>query len=150
MMTTKRFALALALTFILLAGGSLLKVRAGSGFDNSSLSGTYGFAFSGLTPSVSHPNRITVYDPFGVAGSWNFHGDGTFDGSDTLTIDGSVIPRIYSGTYSINSDGSGSAQFTTPNGVIHTRNLEIVNQGNTVEFIQIEEGNLGVGSLIKQ
>jgi hypothetical protein len=25
----------------------------------------------------------------------------------------------------------------------------IVNQGNTVEFIQIEEGNLGVGSLTK-
>jgi len=67
-----------------------------------------------------------------------------------LTIDGSVIPRIYSGTYSINSDGSGSAQFTTPNGVIHTRNLEIVNQGNTVEFIQTEEGKLGVGSLTKQ
>jgi len=151
MMTmTKRFALALALISILFTSGSLLKVRAGSGFDNNSLNGTYGFAFSGLTPSVSHPNKITMYDPFGVAGSWNFHGDGTLDGSDTLTIDGSVISRTYSGTYSINSDGSGSAQFTTSNGVIHTRNLEIVNQGNIVEFVQTEVDILSAGSLVKQ
>jgi hypothetical protein len=150
-MTTKRFALAFALTGILLASGSILKVRAGSGFNNSSLSGTYGFAISGLTPIVPNPNKITSYDPTGAAGSWNFHGDGTFDGSDTLTRDGLVIPRTYSGTYSINPDGSGSCQFLTPNtGVTHTRILEIVNQGNTVEFINTEEGNIVVGSLIKQ
>jgi hypothetical protein len=150
-MTTKRFTLAFALTGILLASGSILKVRAGSGFDNSSLSGTYGFANTGLLPNVSHPTKITNYDPVASAGSWNFHGDGTFDASDTVAYDGQVIPRTYSGTYSINSDGSGSAQFLTPNtGVTHTRNLEIVNQGNTVEYIQTDDGIVGSGSLIKQ
>ena len=140
MMMTKRFVLALALISIVFASGSLLKVRAGSGFDNSSLNGTYGFAFSGLIAKGNHP--------FCIGGSWNFHGDGTFDGSDTVNLDGSVTPRTYSGTYSINSDGSGSAQYTTSNGTKHTRNLEIVNQGNTVEFVQTEIDILSAGSLI--
>jgi hypothetical protein len=142
MMTTKRFVLALALTSILLASGSLHRVRAGSGFDNSSLNGTYGFAFSGQVAKGNHP--------FCIGGSWNFHGDGTFDGSDTVNLDLSVTPRSYSGTYSINPDGSGSAQYTTSNGTNHTRNLEIVNQGNTVEFVQTEVDILSAGSLIKQ
>src|SRR5690348_7864052 len=142
MTMTKRFALALTLIFILFTSGSLLKVRAGSGFDNSSLNGTYGFAFSGLIAKGNHP--------FCIGGSWNFHGDGTFDGSDTVNLDGSVTPRTYSGTYSINPDGSGSAQYTTSNGTNHTRNLEIVNQGNTVEFVQTEVDIVSAGSLIKQ
>lgn len=149
-MTTKRLAFALAFTSILLASGSLLKVRAGSGFDNNSLRGTYGFAFSGLIANVKHPHEIGKYDPFCIGGFWNFHGDGTFDGSDTAVLDGSVNPRTYVGTYSINPDGSGSAQYTTPNGDTHTRNLEIVNKGNTVEFVQTELDILSAGTLIKQ
>jgi hypothetical protein len=64
MMTTRRLALALALTSILFASGSLLKVRAGSGFDNSSLNGTYGFSFSGQFAKGNHP--------FCIGGLWNF------------------------------------------------------------------------------
>lgn len=45
-----------------------------------------------------------------------------------LCLDGSIIPRTYSGTYSMNLDGSGTAQYTTSNGTNHTRNLEIVNK----------------------
>jgi len=138
----KRFSLALILISLLFMSGSLVKVRAGSGFDNSSLNGTYGFAFSGLIAKGNHP--------FCIGGSWNFHGDGTFDGSDTVNVDGSVTPRTYSGTYSINPDSSGSAQYTTSNGTNHTRNLEIVNQGNTVEFVQTEVDIVSAGSLIKQ
>src|SRR5437588_646598 len=85
MTMTKRFALALTLISILFTSGSLLKVRAGSGFDNSSLNGTYGFAFSGLIAKGNHP--------FCIGGSWNFHGDGTFDGFDTVQLDGLVSLR---------------------------------------------------------
>jgi hypothetical protein len=120
-----------------------------SGFENCSLDGGYGFAFTGLVAVKTNIDRIDDYNPLAAAGVWNFHGDGTFDAADTLTINGSVNNRHYSGTYSINPDGTGTAQFTSL-GLTHVRDLVIVDQGKRVEFIQTDVGNVVQGAMFKQ
>ena len=78
---------------------------------------------------------------------WHFHGNGTFDASATFGAGTAAYPQEYSGTCSINSDGTGTADFTSATGT-HHRNLVIVNGGKTIEFIQTD--GLVVGTMIKQ
>ena len=152
----KQFPISFTLA-VLMIGGMAITHRAQaqseacmqSGFAECSLNGAYGFVYTGLVAIKSTPGRIDDYNPLAAAGMWTFHGDGTFDATDTLTLNGNVVSRRYSGTYSINSDGTGSAQFTSL-GLTHSRNLVIVARGNRVEFVQTEPGYLVVGSMIKQ
>jgi hypothetical protein len=151
-----QFAAPLAMAALLVGGMALTRNAsaqsdscAQSGFAECSLNGAYGFEYTGLVAFKSTPGRIDDYNPLAAAGIWTFHGDGTFDATDTITLNGNVVSRQYSGTYSINPDGTGSAQFTAA-GLTHARNLVIVSQGGKVEFIQTEPGYLVVGTMIKQ
>ncbi|MEO8726222.1 MAG: hypothetical protein ABI383_08865 [Acidobacteriaceae bacterium] len=123
-----------------------------SKFVDCSLKGIYGFGYVGLVSHAPMIDKITQYDVFASGGMWHFHGDGTFDASDTFAVDGTSSDRQYSGTYSINPDGTGNAQFTA-GGLTHHRNLVIVNDRKTIEFIQTsDQGNDGlvVGTMTKQ
>jgi hypothetical protein len=152
----------LGLMTLLLAGGTAIKVNAQSAtsaetsseercpesrFANCGLKGIYGFGYIGIAPQVSNPDSFTQYNPFATGGMWNFHGDGTFDAADTQVASGEAKDRVYSGTYSINPDGTGTADFTA-GGLSHTRHLVIVNGGQTIEFIQTD--GLVVGTMTKQ
>ncbi len=159
----RNLVLASGLMALLLAGGATTQVNAQSAvspetsseanrpewrFSNRSLKGIYGFGFIGLAPQVSSPDSVSQYNPFTTGGMWNFHGDGTFDGSGTQVGGGSSNPIEFTGTYSINPNGTGTADFTTSTGLTHHRNLVIVNGGKTIEFIQTD--GLVVGTMIKQ
>jgi hypothetical protein len=121
-------------------------------FADCSLKGIYGFGYIGLVSHAPVIDNITEYNVFATGGMWHFHGDGTFDGSDTQAVGGTSSDRLYSGTYSIRSDGTGTADFSL-NGLTHHRNLVIVNDRKTIEFIQTsDQGNDGlvVGAMTKQ
>ena len=147
---------------LLLAGGTATRVIAQSAtaaensydarcpesrFANCSLKGIYSFGYIGLVSHDPNPDNITKYNVFATGGMWHFHGDGTFDASDTQVAGGSAYDRQYTGTYSISPDGTGTADFTA-GGLSHHRNLVIVNNGKTIQFIQTD--GLVVGTMIKQ
>ncbi len=160
--SVRNLVLASGLMALLLAAGATTRVNAQSvvtpetssetnrpecRFSDRSLKGIYGFGYVGLAPQVSSPNSVSQYNPFTTGGMWNFHGDGTFDASATLVGGGDASPQEYSGTYSINPNGTGTADYTSSTGT-HHRNLVIVNGGKTIEFIQTD--GLVVGTMIKQ
>ena len=162
----RKLVLASALA-LLFAAGTTTQIKAQSaGSDNTSserecpewkfadcsLKGIYGFGYIALVSHANNINDITKYNPFAVGGMWRFHGDGTFDASDTFAVGGTSFPQVYSGTYSIKSDGTGTADFTS-SGLTHHRNLVIVNGGKTIEFIQTSDqfnDGLVVGTMTKQ
>jgi hypothetical protein len=160
--SSRKRVLASSLIALLLAGGAGTEMLAQSAtlpktaseakcpefrFSNCSLKGIYGFGFVGLVSQDPNPDNITKYNSFATGGMWHFHGDGTFDAADTQFADGSANDRVYSGTYSIDADGTGKANFTA-GGLTHERHLVIVNQGKTIEFIQTDA--IVVGTMIKQ
>ena len=116
-------------------------------YANCSLKGIYGFGYIALVSNDPNADNITQYNTFATGGMWKFHGDGTFEASDTQFANGAATARQYSGTYSINPDGTGTADFTA-GGLSHTRSLVIVNEGKTIEFIQTDA--IVVGTMIKQ
>jgi hypothetical protein len=82
-----------------------------AGFSNSSLSGSYGFQFNkfGTCPNVEV-----------VIGVFNFDGAGNVTGSFTK-YDSNKQPKVStgsaSGTYAVNSDGTGHINFASPDSV---------------------------------
>jgi hypothetical protein len=66
----------------------------------------YGFHVLALTLDPS--NTLGASNPFAVSGYYEFHGDGTLNGADTVSRNGDIIPRTYTGTYQVNSDGTGT------------------------------------------
>jgi hypothetical protein len=160
--SSRKLIFASSLTALLLAGGTATRMIAQSTtsseasseakcpesiFSNCSLKGIYGFGFVGLVSGDPNADNLTKYNAFSTGGIWHFHGDGTFEASDTQFADGSADDRQYSGTYSINPNGTGTAHFTA-GGLTHDRNLVIVNQGKTIEFTQRDA--IVVGTMTKQ
>jgi hypothetical protein len=160
--SSRKLFLASSLAALLLDGGTATQMIAQSAtssetaseakcpefkFSNCSLKGIYGFGFVGLVTQDPNADNIAQYNTFATGGMWHFNGDGTFDAADTQFANGSANDRVYSGTYSINPDGTGKADFTA-GGLTHERNLVIVNEGKTIEFIQRDA--IVVGTMIKQ
>ena len=157
--SSRKLILASSFTALLLVGGTSTRIIAQSAapseiasdancrFSDASLKGIYGFGYIALVSHDASPDNITQYNTFATGGMWHFHGNGTFDAADTQFANGSAVDRQYSGTYSINPDGTGTADFTA-GGLSHTRHLVVVNEGKTIEFIQTDA--LVVGTMIKQ
>ena len=136
------------LASVCVIGGSLGKVNAQSGYE-SSLSGSYGWAFTALVPVSATAITTNQYQPASLAGLWNFDGKGAFTAIETLCIGGACHEgRNYSGTYTVGADGRGQALFV--DGETHTRDFVIVSQGNEVDFIETNHGVIGTGAMKKQ
>jgi hypothetical protein len=85
-------------------------------YTNASFKGTYGFSIVfGAHAAIG----------LGVATS---DGKGNFNGVQTLNLGGKMIPHTFSGAYSINPDGTGSAAvtFMIPDGSMQRGNFYYV------------------------
>jgi hypothetical protein len=107
------------------------------------LNGCYGFTFSGT---------ILGLGPIAGIGVTNFDGQGHLTSTDTVNINGSGgIPETGTGTYTVNSDCTGSEVSTrSPSGLVVTTNFVIVNHGKEVLFVNTAPGLAITGSLKKQ
>lgn len=109
-------------------GGS--NATAQTGFSNSSLKGNYGLSFSASVLPTGH-----------IAGTGVFMADGkgNITGVETVNVDGSVCSATLTGTYTINSDGTGTdtLEFTpTTEGcaaATFQQSLVLVDSGNVVK-----------------
>lgn len=119
-----------------------------SSFTNQTLNDKYGFHVLAL--SLDPTNTFGASNPFAVSGYYEFHGDGTLRGGDTVSRNGVIIPRQYTGTYQVNADGTGTLQLNLNPSFQPVGNFIIVDGGRAIEIIFAVPGNLNTFTLRKQ
>ncbi len=149
MNTLKRYRSLIALMVAFL-GASILAsaVYAGSfdshesrGFSNRSVKGNYGFSVYGV--AVHHMDGSTT--PAALVGRLTANGKGDIvDGFRVLNTDGSIFEQRFTGSYSVNADGTGEITLETndimPDGTtipasIETANFVIVQPNDELQLI---------------
>jgi hypothetical protein len=132
-----------------LPGGTLPKVHAQDvdleGCSAKTLNGGYGLTFSGYSTSGAVPAPINAFIPVAGEGLVTFDGNGNLSASETVNIGGHVVPVNLPGTYSVNSDCTGT--LTTANAHL---NLVIVRNGKEILAVNTDEGHVVVDNFIKQ
>jgi hypothetical protein len=146
----KRVVLLVACVAIVLVAGLTFSARADGdkAFNNHTLDDKYGFHVMALTLDPS--NTLGASNPFAISGYYEFHGDGTLNGADTVSRNGNIIPRTYTGTYQVNSDGTGMLQLNISPTFQPVGNFIIVDNGRAIEIIFAVPGNLNTFTLRKQ
>jgi hypothetical protein len=137
MTIAKRIA-AVVLTggLILAAGFSVLrlthpaKARAQNGCNASTIQGTFVYAFEGLAGGV----------PVAGIGRVTLDGSANGTGSDTISINGVPLQRTYTGTYTVNSDCTGSATYKDSLGQTFHESGIVMNGGNQIAVIVTDPG----------
>jgi hypothetical protein len=121
-------------------------VHADAGCDATILNGAYGYLFSG--PIFDNAGNLNF---FSVAGRFLPDGQGGLSGKDTFSFDGSIVRgRTYTGTYTVNSDCTGSLTLTDPaNGTINA-DFVITNNANELQLVASDNGTNITGSAKRQ
>lgn len=117
-------------------------------FTNQTLNDKYGFHVLAL--SLDPTNTLGGSNPFAVSGYYEFHGDGTMRGADTVSRNGVIKPRQYTGRYQVNTDGTGTLQLDISPSFQPVGNFIIVDGGRAIEIIFAVPGNLNTFTLRKQ
>jgi len=135
-----------AITLMFLFG--LCPVFAQAGCTASNITGSYGF--SAVGSGAVHPSTPGPSFTVAIAGTYTFNADGTVNRSFTISEAGLIISAQDSGTYTVNSDCSGTAIFpNTPLGS-ETINLTIVGGGSAIHWINATQGVALAGRMEKQ
>ena len=96
---------------------------------NASINGSYGYLFSGLLSGA----------PYAEEGQVTSNGAGGLSASSVVNLNGSLTPVPANGTYSINSDCSGTAQLTNQFGTHHF-SFAVVEDGHLAVFSETDAG----------
>ena len=149
-------------TFILLAAvisicGIFLAIHlnrapvahAQSACDASTFTGAYGYTESGYAYDVQGNIYILASTGRMVA-----DGNGGLTGSETSSLDGTIVRRQYTGTYTMTGDcvGSVTLQFASANataGAIHG-DIVAVNNARQINFVQTDANFVFSGVLTRQ
>lgn len=113
----KRLSLVLVVCIFTLSTAAT--ATAASTCNTSTLNGSYGELLNGT---------ILGLGPFTVVGVATFDGNGNWSRVETSNVNGQVFPKTLTGTYTVNSDCSGTAHMT--NG--ETSAFVIVNGGRKI------------------
>jgi len=139
-------AIGLGATF---TGGTLPKVHDEEEFlhacSAATLNGTYALTFSGFTTRAPVPAAINNFTPVAGGGLVTFDGNGNISASETVSVGGLISPVNVPGTYTVNSDCTGS--LTTANAHL---NLVIVRNGREILAVNTDQGHVVVDNFIKQ
>lgn len=71
------------------------------------LRGGYAYSADGYVGQAPGP-----FTPIAEAGVYDFDGSGNLSTKNTLSFDGTIIPRTATGTYTVNGDCTGTASVT--------------------------------------
>jgi len=130
-------------------GGTLPKVHAQEidleGCRAATLNGRYGLTFSGYSTNGAVPAPINAFVPVAGGGLVTFDGNGNLSASETVSLGGKTLPVNLPGTYTVNSDCTGS--LTTANAHL---NLVIVRNGREILAVNTDQGHVVVDNFIKQ
>ena len=124
-------------------------------YDLSSLNGSYADSLSGFFP-ISHASPpippISAYGPVYEAGLWTFDGAGGVTATLVFNFGrGNIIGDNWdlniTGTYTVNTNGTGSMTFTGN----HRRHFVIGDGGRQLRYVVTNlDGDVTGGSMVKQ
>jgi hypothetical protein len=129
-----------AVTVGVLCAWLLLRPAPAAAFDNTSLSGSYAFEFNkfGTCPNIEVTVGVFSFDGSGnVTGTFRQY-DSNKNGKGTKVSSGSA-----SGTYTVNSNGTGTINFTSPEAVRFAFSID----STATSAPRMELINLSLGSL---
>jgi hypothetical protein len=130
-------------------GGTLPKVHAQDvdlqGCSAATLNGGYGLTFSGFSTNGAVPAPINAFIPVAGGGLVTFDGNGNLFASETVSLGGHVVPVNLAGTYTVNSDCTGT--LTTANAHL---NLVTTRNGKEILAVNTDQGHVVVDNFIKQ
>jgi hypothetical protein len=137
----------LGVTFL---GGTLPKVHAQEedlqACSAATLNGTYALTFSGFFTRGPVPAAINNFTPIAGAGLVTFDGNGNLSASETVSVGGLITPVNVPGTYTVNSDCTGTF-ITTPNAHL---NLVILRNGREIQAVNTVPGAVILDNFVKQ
>ena len=129
--------------------GTLPKVHAQEeakeGCSLETLKGRYGLTFSGLTTRAMVPAAIDAFVPVVGGGLVTFDGEGHLTAAETVSVGGQIAPVNVLGTYTVNSDCTGS--FTTSHAHL---DLVIVRGGKEILAVNEDQGNAVLDNFVKE
>jgi hypothetical protein len=93
----------------------------------SGVAGTYGYTTSGTIPTIGAVAAV---------GHVTLDASGNLTGAQTASFNGAIVPETLSGTYTVNSDCTGSATVNVyHSGVLaRTTNIDVVFENNQHEL----------------
>jgi hypothetical protein len=77
---------------------------------------------------------------FAAGGTFTLDAEGNVSGVDTASFNGMIVPRTYMATAGVNSDCTGSATITFPDGDVAHVNLVFVDNGKEVLLFETDPG----------
>jgi hypothetical protein len=129
---------------IAVAAGALLltlapKVSAARGCSSASIIGTFGYTHTGTRIDGGNPG------PRAEVGTFTADGHGNLTGSKTKSENGTITQGVtFTGTYSVNSDCTGSATITNSDGDVRHVDLVIL-KNHEINWIQTDDGRAATG-----
>ena len=127
--TTFSFALLLAAGILVLHLGSPRRVKAQS-CSNATIQGIWGFSYNGLVGGLTTSG----------AGHTLADGSGNASGGDTLSVNGVILRRTYTGTYNINPDCTGTTTFNDSLGNVFHQDIVVMNSANSIAVVETDNG----------
>lgn len=142
--TTPRLAAWGAILSALLAT-SVLRAQEGGYCSNATMRGTYVMAGTGtLFPQGGAPILI------GLVGKVVYDGQGNGQVIQTASVGGVIYRQgTFTGTYSVNSDCTGSKTFTSSTGQASHFDFVITPDGRTITWIVTDAGQVLTGSAVR-
>jgi hypothetical protein len=141
MIKSRLFALLLCVAS--LGGASIASAQ--DACDATTITGNYGYSLNGY---VYDQQGYTYYlTAVGVASG---DGAGNLSGSETMSFDGKIVKHKFTGTYTVNSDCTGSATFNYADNVVIHFDLVILNDAKEINLVQTDSGWIYSGTLKKQ
>ena len=107
------------------------------------LKGVYAYYGSGW-------NTTGTLFPTAISGEGSADGLGNLKGLQTASLGGTIVSTSYTGTYTVNSDCTGTTTTTTSKGVTATSNNVLVNNGRTLFEISTATGTIEINVGQKQ
>ena len=120
-------------------------VRAQTGCSATSLSVPYSYNFWGTL----YDNVGNVY-AYGDVGLISADGNGKLTGSDTVSKDGIIGQRTFTGTYTVNANCSGSAKFQFSDGSNTSMDFALGNGAKAINFIDTDIDVIVTGTATAQ
>lgn len=129
---TKMFTIA-AVTAAAMGIAPMANAQVNKGCSNTTLEGTFAYAVTGAFVAAPAP-----LGPYGEAGAQTFDGNGNTAASGMSSTNGSIAPAVSSGTYTVNSDCTGTFTLQIAPGISAHYFFVISNGGSTYQAVCLD------------
>jgi hypothetical protein len=106
----------------------------------ATLNGPYGFVLTGT---------VVNFGPIAIVGVATYDGAGGIVADQTASINGNVVPEHNVGTYTVNSDCTGSSKVSPLGGPEHNANFVILDKGRELQLLVTDHGVVVNGTFKK-